>query len=188
MKSFKEFLNEMPKYTDHDYLGFKPVKDKRLSFLEAKWDKVKPYKSNDDVLIFVNKRRTMAYLGKSKFSEEEQSWKLQIASWVHLDGSHTSNAHRRVVGVFTEEDLRAEGYTLTLYLSLYKHGIKLESDNEQFQGAKPLWKAVSRQIQVEVYDEETKEVIYPIYDQRKIQDNEIWSKDGKHLLKTLRMI
>ena len=36
-------LNEMPKYNDHDYLDFKPIEDKTIQFLEAKWKELSTY-------------------------------------------------------------------------------------------------------------------------------------------------
>jgi hypothetical protein len=41
--SFKDFfntgrgLNEIPKYIDHDYLPFKPMENRSMQALEAKW-------------------------------------------------------------------------------------------------------------------------------------------------------
>jgi len=190
--NFKEYLNEMPQYVDHDYLDFKPIQDRPLQGLEKKWTRVDPY-SKSDVIIFINKRKTMAILGKSIFNERDQSWDLEVATWIRLDPPYSpysnpiSQDHKRVTGVHTNEDYRLMKYTFELYMSLYKLGMRLESDNIQFQGAKPLWKRISRTIDVEVWDDEIKSVIYSKYDQRKIKDEEIWSKDKEHFLKTLRM-
>ena len=186
----KRELNEIPKYVDHDYIPFKPMKNKTLQFLEAKWDELKLHnksknKDLDTYQIFINKRKTVAILGCSVWDDERGSWILQIVSWISLENSYTSNNHRRVIGVHTNEEPRGEGYTVSLYYSLVKNGINLESDNEQYQGAKPLWKALSRLVNVEVYDESLKSILYKTYT-NKIDDSEIWSKDSSKFLVTLR--
>lgn len=181
--SFREYLNEMPKYIDHDYLGFKPMESRALSGLEKKWNKI-PCR-NTERLIFINGRKTIAIIGLSKWDEDMQSWRLEVAAWVKLELQ--KSGHYKVRGVHTHEDFRLLGYPYDLYISLYNAGIKLCSDNEQYEGAKPLWKAISRKIHVEVYDEEKDNVIYPKYNEIDIHDSEIWYTDGKHFLKLLRM-
>ncbi len=186
LDSFKKYLNESPSYKDYDYLDFEPMESRSLSYLKMHWSKLKPYKNNE-VMVFINKRKTIALLGVSQWDKDRKSWQLKIATWVKLDDSKSSNGHRQVRGVFTHEDVRGEGYTFTLYMTLYKAGIKLESDNDQYLGAKPLWKGISRVIDVQVYDEVWKKVIHNKYNEMEIPDIEIWSEDGKHFYKLLRM-
>jgi hypothetical protein len=199
MKTFKEFIqekrkiNEMPQYIDHDYLPFTPVEDRTMQVLEARFDELEFYspeglKLPDDLKIYINKRKTMVFMGMTKFIEERGSWVLEVVTWIKLEKSPTSKDHHKVRGVHTREEITGKGYTLALYFSLFKNKIYLESDNEQYQGAKPLWKALSRLVQVEVHDEKENKIIHKKYDERKIQDSEIWSEDGKHFLKTLRVV
>lgn len=182
-------INEMPKYIDHDYIPFKPIEDRSMQVLESRFDELKvfiPPGVNgvpSDLKIYINKRKSMAFLGLTRFNEERGSWVLEVATWIKLE---SLNSHYKVIGVYTNEEITGKGYALVLYYSLYKNKMRLSSDNEQYQGAKPLWKALSRIIDIEVYDEKTKTVIHQKYDQTKIKDSEIWSPDDKHFLKILR--
>jgi hypothetical protein len=183
---FKEYLNEMPKYIDHDYLDFKPMESRSLSGLESSWEKINCINTkNKDSMIFINKRKTIAIIGLSKFSNETLSWQLEVATWIKLE-KQDYNCYK-VRSVHTYEDFRLLGYPYDLYISLYKAGIKLCSDNEQYQGAKPLWKAISRKIDIEVYNEETKEIIIDKYDERIYKDSDIWSSDNSKYNIVLRM-
>lgn len=181
-EEFREFLdkqrelNEMPKYIDHDYLDFKPMDDKSMKFLESQWVELKCYsaktkKLDDDVKIFTTKSKNNAIIGVTKFDNFSKSWTLEIASYVKLEKVEAD--YYKVRAVYTKEELRGSKYTLSLYYSLVKNGILLCSDNEQYQGAKPLWKALSRIVPVEVYNETTKETFD--YDERIVSDDKVWS-------------
>ena len=182
MKTFREWLaeqrelNEMPKYNDHDYLDFKPIDDKSMQFLEAKWKELKVYSAktkqlDSDMKIFATKSKTVCIIGLTKWDDFSKSWYLEIASHVRLE--RTDYDRYKVREVFTKEDFRGSKYTLSLYYSLVKNGILLCSDNEQYQGAKPLWKALSRLVPVEVYNESSKETFD--YDERIVSDDKVWS-------------
>ena len=169
-------LNEMPKYNDHDYLDFKPIEDKTMRFLEAKWKEIQTYspktkQSDKDIKIFGTKSKGVFVIGLTKWDDFSKSWILEIASHVKLE--QTDYDRYKVREVFTKEDFRGSRYTLSLYYSLVRNGILLCSDNEQFQGAKPLWKALSRLVPVEVYNENTKETFD--YDEQIISDDKVWS-------------
>lgn len=152
-------LNEMPKYNDHDYLDFKPIEDKTMRFLEAKWKEIPTFSVRNrqidkDIKIFTTKSTGVAIIGLTKWDNFSKSWYLEIASHVKLE--RTDYGRYKVREVFTKEDFRGARYTLMLYYSLVRNGILLCSDNEQYQGAKPLWKALSRLVPVEVYNENTR--------------------------------
>lgn len=169
-------LNEMPKYNDHDYLDFKPIEDKTMQFLEAKWKEIQTYSPktkhlDKDIKIFGTKSNTVFVIGLTKWDDFSKSWVLEIASHVKLE--KTDYNRYKVREVFTKEDFRGSRYTLTLYYSLIRNEILLCSDNEQFQGAKPLWKALSRLIPVEVYNENTQETFD--YNEQIISDDKVWS-------------
>ena len=103
-------IDEMPKYINHDYLPFTPMENRTMQALEAKWDEIKliiaspMIKIPEDTKIFINKRKTMAILGLTVWDEYTGSWILEIATWLQLESSHSSNSHRRVIGVHTKED------------------------------------------------------------------------------------
>lgn len=178
----KRELNEMPKYIDHDYLDFEPIDDKTMQFLEKQWKSLKLFHAKStnldkDVKIFATNMNTMAIIGLTKFDGASKSWILEIACYVKLE--RTDYNRFKVRAVYTKEEFRGSRYTLTLYYSLIKNGILLCSDNEQYQGAKPLWKALSRLVPVEVYNEETEETFD--YDETKISDDKVWSNGyGKY--------
>jgi hypothetical protein len=174
----KRELNEMPKYIDHDYLDFEPIDDKTMQFLEKQWKLIKPHFPSskiknilNDVKIFATNMNTMAIIGLTVYDEELKSWNLEIASYVKLE--RMDYGRFKVRAVYTKEEFRGSKYTLTLYYSLIKNGILSCSDNEQYQGAKPLWKALSRIVPVEVYNESTEETFD--YDETKISDVKVWS-------------
>ena len=169
-------LNEMPKYNDHHYLDFKPIEDKTIQFLEAKWKELSTYSVKNkqldkDIKIFGTKSNGVFAIGLTKWDNFSKSWYLEIASHVKLE--RTDYGRYKVREVFTKEDFRGARYTLMLYYSLVRNGILLCSDNEQYQGAKPLWKALSRLVPVEVYNENTKETFY--YNEQIISDDKVWS-------------
>lgn len=164
LKKYEEReLNEMPRYIDHDYLDFKPMDYKSMKFLEDRWKKYDVvYPSSrvkqliPDALCFSTNSKTTAVIGITVWDKELKSWNLEVASYVKLE--HTKYGWYKVRAVYTKEDFRDKKYTLTLYYTLVKSGILLCSDNEQYQGAKPLWKALSRIVPVEIYDEVTEEI------------------------------
>lgn len=171
-------LNEMPRYIDHNYLDFEPMDYKSMQFLEKQWKLIKPYFPStkiknilNDVKIFVTNMNNMAIIGLTVYDEELKSWNLEIACYVKLE--RMDYGRFKVRAVFTKEEFRGSKYTLTLYYSLIKNGILLCSDNEQYQGAKPLWKALSRIVPVEVYNESTEETFD--YDEINISDDKVWS-------------
>ena len=169
-------LNEMPKYNDHDYLDFKPIEDKTMRFLEAKWKEIQTYspktkQSDKDIKIFGTKSKGVFVIGLTKWDDFSKSWILEIASHVKLE--QTDYDRYKVREVFTKEDFRGSRYTLSLYYSLVKNGTLLCSDNEQYKGAKPLWQALSRLVPVEVYNENTKETFD--YNEQIISDDKVWS-------------
>ena len=188
LKKYEEReLNEMPKYIDHDYLGFEPIEDKSMQFLEAKWKEIKTYSAktkqlDSDVKIFTTNSKGIAIIGLTQWDKVSKSWNLEIASYVKLE--RTSYGYYKVRAVFTKEDFRGSRYTASLYYSLVKSGILLCSDNEQYQGAKPLWKALSRLVPVEIYDERTEEVFDYNMD---IEDDKVWSKGYQKFDKVLRV-
>lgn len=119
--------------------------------------------------IFATK--TVCVIGLTKWDDFSKSWYLEIASHVRLE--RTDYSRYKVREFFTKEDFRGSKYTLSLYYSLVKNNILLCSDNEQYQVAKPIWKALSRLVPVEIYNETTGETFD--YDERKITDDKVWS-------------
>lgn len=173
-------LSEMPKYKDHDYLDFEPIDDKSMSFLESQWVELKCYSAKSkqldkDIKCFINKRKSICIIGLTKWDDFSKSWILEVASYVKLEKSTVTGEHHKCIGVFTKEELRGSKYTLSMYYTLVKHGIKLCSDNEQYQGAKPLWKALSRITPIEIFDEINK--TFKDYSMITVKDEEVWSAD-----------
>jgi len=197
--TFKEFINEqrkineMPQYIDHDYLPFEPISNRSMQMIENRFEEIafnipnESFNVPKDLKIYINKRKTMVLMGLTVWQENRGSWVLEVATWLKLEKNSKYSEHYQIKGVHTKEEITGSGYAVLLYYSLAKAGIKLESDHVQYQGAKPLWKALSRLIPVEVLDFKKDKVKYPIYDERKIKDSEIWSEDDKHFLKTLRV-
>ena len=188
LKKYEEReLNEMPRYIDHDYLDFKPVEDKAMQFLEAKWKELKPYSAktkqfDSDVKVFITKSKGIAVIGVTKWDKFSLSWNLEIASYVKLE--QTKYGWYKVREVHTKEEFRGSRYSLSLYYTLVKSDILLCSDNEQYQGAKPLWKALARLVPVEIYDEITEETFD--YNSN-ISDDKVWSSGYKNFDKVLRI-
>lgn len=188
LKKYEEReLNEMPRYINHDYLGFEPIGDKTMQFLESKWKELKTYSAktkqfDSDVKVFTTKSKGIAIIGVTKWDKFSSSWNLEIASYVKLE--QTKYGWYKVREVHTKEEYRGSRYTLSLYYTLVKSGILLCSDNEQYQGAKPLWKALSRIVPVEIYDERTEEVFDYNVD---ISDDKVWSSGYQKFDKVLRI-
>ena len=135
-----------------------------------------------DALCFSTNAKTIAVIGITVWDEELKSWNLEVACYVKLE--RTSYGYYKVRAVYTKEDFRDKKYTLTLYYTLVKSGILLCSDNEQYQGAKPLWKALSRLVPVEIYDERTEELFDYNMD---VEDDKVWSKGYQKFDKVLRV-
>lgn len=182
-------LNEMPKYINHDYLDFKPMDFKSMKLLEEKWIQMKvQYPAQrikqliPDALCFSTKMKNTAIIGITVWDEELKSWNLEVASYVKLE--KTNYGYYKVRTVHTKEDFRDKKYTLTLYYTLVKNGVLLCSDNEQYQGAKPLWKALARLVPVEIYNEENGETFNYNED---IPDHKVWSTDNSKYFDILRV-
>lgn len=182
--SYKQFImTEMPKYIDSDYEGLKPMKTMSMRGLENRWKLIETFPIRDNhqkALIYINERETMAVIGTTRFYDDTNSWELDVATYMKLE--KTSGGYLKVIGVYADESIRLEKYTLSLYYSLVKNGYKISSDNEQYQGAKPLWKALSKITEIEVYNEITHDTFdYNVIDN---DDNDVWSKDDskKHLV------
>jgi hypothetical protein len=171
-------LTEMPRYIDHEYLDFKPMKDLGMTGLEKTWQQLEVKfigNKKNDSLCFVKKSKSIAVIGLTVWDDNYKCWNLEVASYVKLEKTPITGDHYKVIGVFTKEDYRLEKYTLTLYYTLIKNGIKLCSDNEQYQGAKYLWKALSRITPIEIYDELNN--TYKDYSFVNTKDEEVWSKN-----------
>lgn len=180
-------LNEMPKYINHDYLDFKPMDDKSMQLLEQKWIQLKTYSAKTkafekDIFVFTTKMKNTAIIGMTRYDKLSNSWYLEVASYVKLE--KTNYGYYKVRTVHTKEDLRGSKYTLTLYYTLVKNGVLLCSDNEQYQGAKPLWKALARLVPVEIYNEENGETFNYNED---IPDHKVWSTDNSKYFDILRV-
>lgn len=182
LKSIQEILktkyelNEMPKYNDIEY-KFKPIEDKGMTFLESKWKKIPiTYSKINEkgYLLYINNRNTLALIGVTYYDKEMKSWRLAVHSYIKLE---KDNKHYKVIGVYTKEELQGNGIAFAMYKSLIDYGFKLESDNEQYSGAKPLWITLSNSYNIEIYDENKKEVIIDKFDIKKHNINDIWSND-----------
>ncbi len=168
-------LNEMPVYHDHvDYI-FKPVEDISMQVIESRWEQLDIHATSSNLeegfRIYINKSKTFAVLGQTKFFKKTGSWKLVVFTDIKLQ---KMGDYYQVKAINTNEDLTkiGKGSASTLYYTLFKSGIRLVSDYEQYRGAKPLWKLMSRLINVDIYDDITSRVLIPKYDQTKHRDLE----------------
>ena len=197
--AFEEELMEMPYYHKDENAPL-PAKVREIrdstysqeSFSEN-YDKITEYKIHGNELVMgISKGKKNGYDIVAIWAVKQADSRLQVVSCVCLT-KRVANRPKSLMNpiqvshVDTREDFRTESLATRLYLEVFKLGYDIISDDEQYKGARGIWKALARsqvayEAEVMVWDNRLGVYLKGTdgvqkYTGTNIPDSQIWNQD-----------
>jgi hypothetical protein len=188
MKTFKEFLSESPLYNDKELdIPLKirhPLNNKSMEHLKESF---KFFTNVDFLQIWFDEK---TFLVGQPYRDEDDEELFSIGMIIRTRGNTMfpttpsdiipGKNSFQVSWAEISTDFANVGIARKVYLKIIEMVGSLTSDNEQYKGAKRLWKSLARNVTVNVWDGNIESYIKDdngsLLTLRSIDDSKVWGK------------